>query len=134
LHVFPNSNAADFRHSQVPHGITHRITLRIEHGSLRHDDDLCFHFFTIFACVVRTSAIQKRDYFKTTTSNAPSRRSTLTPTSPASCLVAKDPRARLLPLIRGSSPVGGNAVRPASRTSVFVPKPKRSGPGKLPAE
>jgi hypothetical protein len=58
LHVFPNSNAADFRHAQVPHGITHRITLRIKHRSLRHDDDLCFHTFTIFACVERTSAIQ----------------------------------------------------------------------------
>src|SRR5205823_2581096 len=80
LHVFPDSNTADFRHPQVPHGITHCITLRIEHRNLRHDDDLCFHLLTIFACVLRTSAIQKRDYFRTTTSSAPSRRRTLTPT------------------------------------------------------
>ena len=60
LHVFPNSNAADFRQAQVPHGITHGITLRIEHRSLRHDNDLCFHFFTIFTCAARTSAIQTR--------------------------------------------------------------------------
>src|SRR4029453_15767362 len=43
LHVFPDPNTADFRHAQVPHGITHCITLRIKHRSLWHDDDLRFH-------------------------------------------------------------------------------------------
>jgi hypothetical protein len=29
LHVFPDSDASDFRHTQMPHGVTHRIPLRI---------------------------------------------------------------------------------------------------------
>jgi hypothetical protein len=43
LHVFPDSNTADFRHAQMLHGVTNCSTLGIQHRSFRHDDDLCFH-------------------------------------------------------------------------------------------
>src|ERR1043166_2270314 len=33
FHVFPNSNAAHFRHSQMAHRVTHRVSLRIQHRS-----------------------------------------------------------------------------------------------------
>jgi len=49
LHVFADPDAPHFRHSKMPHRITHRVALRIEHRRLRHNDDFCFHPLTIFA-------------------------------------------------------------------------------------
>jgi hypothetical protein len=70
LHVFPDSNTADFRHAQMLHGITNCITLGIQHRSFRHDDDLCFHLHIISAegrirPVANLRASCKQTQFKT---------------------------------------------------------------------
>src|SRR5580765_2100973 len=76
LHVFPDSNAAHFRHSQVAHGVTHRVSLRVQHGRFWHDDHLGVHHRTILRRSAATSAITAI-YFKTTTSRMPFRRRTI---------------------------------------------------------
>ena len=43
FHIFSDPNASDFRHTEVPHRITHRVTLRIEHRFFRFDDHINFH-------------------------------------------------------------------------------------------
>src|SRR4029453_2095462 len=88
LHVFPDSNAAHFRHSQVAHRVTHRVSLRIQHGGFWHDDHLGVHHRTILRRYAATSAIATI-YFNTTTSRLPFRRRTFTPTSPSLCLVSR---------------------------------------------
>src|SRR5215472_15626156 len=88
LHVLADSHAPDLRHSQVPHRVTHRVSLRIQHHRLRHPDQLGIHDRTILRRSAATSAIATA-YFKTTTSRAPFRRRTFTPTSPSSCLVRR---------------------------------------------
>src|SRR6185369_17107470 len=88
LHVFPDSNAAHFRHSQMAHRVTHRVSLRIQHGGLWHHDHPGVHHRTILRRSAATSAIAAI-YFKTTTSRMPFRRRTFTPTSPSSCLVSR---------------------------------------------
>ena len=58
LHVFADPDAANLRHSEMPHRVAHRVPLRIEHRGLWHDDDFHFHRLTIFAADHATSAIQ----------------------------------------------------------------------------
>jgi len=43
FHIFSDPNAADFRHTEVPHRIADRVTLRIEHRFFRFDDHINFH-------------------------------------------------------------------------------------------
>src|ERR1043166_7902144 len=43
LHVLADSHAPHLRHSQVAHGVTHRVSLRIQHGGFWHDDHLGVH-------------------------------------------------------------------------------------------
>jgi hypothetical protein len=43
FHIFADPNAPDFRHTEVAHGIAHRISLRIEHRFLRFNDHVNFH-------------------------------------------------------------------------------------------
>src|SRR5215831_9378540 len=88
LHVFADSHAAHLRHSQVPHCVTHRVSLRIQHRGFWHDDHFGVHHGTILQRSGATSAIATI-YFKTTTSRLPFRRRTFTPTSPSLCLVSR---------------------------------------------
>ncbi len=55
--ILPNSHALDFRHSEVLHGVTHRSPLRIEHRSLRRDQNPHFHHHNIDARGLPTSLI-----------------------------------------------------------------------------
>ena len=106
LHVFTDPDAAHLRHPKVPHRIAHGIPLRIEHRCFWHHNHFCLHRFTISAegrirperlCRRRRRQAQSMRwrvplriyYFKRTISISPSRRSTLTPTSPSSCLVSR---------------------------------------------
>jgi len=43
FHIFSDPNAADFRHTKVPHRIAHRVSLRIEHRLFWFDDHINFH-------------------------------------------------------------------------------------------
>jgi len=43
FHIFADPNAPDFRHTEMAHGVAHRISLRIEHRFLRLDDHVNFH-------------------------------------------------------------------------------------------
>src|SRR4029453_11966445 len=38
LHVFADSHAPHFRHSQMAHRVAHRVSLRIQHGGFWHND------------------------------------------------------------------------------------------------
>ena len=49
LHVFPDSNAAHFRHSQVTHRVTHRVSLRIRTAAFGITITLAFICSTISA-------------------------------------------------------------------------------------
>src|SRR6266571_5247407 len=96
LHVFADPDAPHLWHSQVPHRITDCVALRIEHRPLWHHNHFCLHHFTIFVGQhtdkrnpSETPFISQATYFRTTTSSAPARRSTFTPTSPSLCLVSK---------------------------------------------
>ena len=56
LHVFPDSNAADLRHSQMSHGITNGISLRIENCLLRFNYYVDLHLHTLTRNFAATSA------------------------------------------------------------------------------
>jgi O-acetylserine/cysteine efflux transporter len=43
FHILADPNAPDFRHTEVAHGVAHRISLRIEHRFLRFNDHVNFH-------------------------------------------------------------------------------------------
>src|SRR5262245_22379327 len=123
----------------MPHGIAYRVTLRIKHRCLRCDYNLCFHLFTISAegrirpvANLLGSCEQAHfedDYFKTTTSSVPWRRSTLTPTSPSSCLVSKrSTRAsatfnpRIVTCCRKRGKIGFEKVTLRSGADTFKPR------------
>src|SRR5690242_9380685 len=106
FHVFTDPDAAHLWHPKVPHRIAHGIPLRVEHRCLWHHNHFCPHCFTISAerwirpvatlspqawtsAFIRSLVPLRVRYFKRTISTSPSRRSTLTPTSPSSCLVSK---------------------------------------------
>src|SRR5439155_9997496 len=94
LHVFADPDAAHLWHPKVPHRIAHGIPLRIEHRCFWHHNHFCLHRFTISAegwirPVATLPPHTRICYFKRTISTSPSRRSTLTPTSPSSCLVSR---------------------------------------------
>src|SRR5207244_10972311 len=116
LHVFADPHAAHLWHSQVLHRIPDCGALRIEHRSLSHHNHLCLHQSTIFLDEHadkrnpgETPFTDEYTYFKITTSSAPLRRSTLTPTSPSSCLVSRR-STRASPTLRSRMLTSGRKV------------------------
>ena len=61
LKMFSDPHAAHFGHAEMPHGITHSVSLGVEHGFLRLHDHVHFHRSILISLRAQQVAIVGRD-------------------------------------------------------------------------